>query len=155
VHDKSSRNSVIQQRTPHAQPVGEVLESLEGQAKHAIPGSIFDDAVTSETTPLMKRMRSEVGIATVSARRRDSDLRASVEIEVRCDRDESGDAGCYHIRAAGRVATESNGGPIESDLPVSIGVNDTNGCLELDSNQMRQDITSVVRSTGSTLERKH
>lgn len=153
-HEKSVRSGVVQQRTPYAQPVGEVLESLQGQARDAMPDSIFDDAVTTETTPLMKRMRSEVGSATISARRRDSDLQASVAIEVRCDRDESGDAGCYHVRADGQVA-HGNDGRIESGVPVSIQVNDTNGCLELDSDQMREDITSVVGSSGGARERKH
>ena len=154
-HGESQRTGVVLRRTPHAQPVGEVLESLQGQAKDAMPGSIFDDAVTSETTPLMKRMRSEVGAATISGKRRDSDLQANIAIEVRCDRDESGDAGCYHVRAGGHVALESDGGPIESDLAVSIGVNDTNGCLELDRDKIREDITSVVRSKGGALERRH
>jgi hypothetical protein len=153
-HEKSLPTRVVQQRTLHAQPVGDVLESLQEQAKDAMPGSIFDDAVTSEMTPLMKRMRSEVGTATISGKRRDSDLQANVAIEVRCDRDESGDAGCYHVRADGHVATGSDRGPIESDLPVSVEVNDANGCLQLDRDQMREDITSVVRSTGGALERK-
>jgi hypothetical protein len=152
--ENGGRRGVVQQRTQHAQPVGEVLETLQEQAKDAMTGSIFDDTVKSETTPLMKRMRSEVGTATISAKRRDSDLQASVAIEVRCDRDESGDAGCYHVRADGHVASGSDRGTIESELPVSIEVNDTNGCLELDGDQMREDITSVVRLTGGTLERK-
>jgi hypothetical protein len=102
----SLRSSVVDQPTPHVQPIAGVLGPLQAQAKDVMRSSNFDDDVTAETTPVMKRMRSEIGTAAVRAQRRATDLHASVGIEVRGDRDERGDAGCYHVRADGHVAHE-------------------------------------------------
>jgi hypothetical protein len=147
---KSLRSGVLEQPTPHALPVGEVLEALQGQAKDAMPSSIFDDNVTTEMTPVMKRMRSEIGATAVTAKRRDPNVQASVAIEVRCDRDESGDAGRYHVRADGHVARESKEGEVDADISVSIEVNEADGCLKLDSNHVREEITNAVRATERT-----
>jgi hypothetical protein len=144
---------VVEHRTPRAQPVGDVLEMLQAQAKDGMPESVFEDGATTERTPLMKRMRAEVGTAEVSAKRRDSNMQASVGIEVRCDRDEEGDAGRYHVRAGGHVARESQEGLFESQIPVSIEVNDEGG-LKLNSHEMREEITNAIRSTDDTLKRK-
>jgi hypothetical protein len=93
-------------------PVGQVLEGLQAQAKDAMPDSFFDDRATMKTTPVVKRMRSEAGSVQVSAKRRHPNLRASVAIDVRCDRDEEADAGRYQVRAGGHVARESKEGSI-------------------------------------------
>jgi hypothetical protein len=77
-----------------------------------MPDSFFDDRATMKTTPVVKRMRSEAGSVQVSAKRRHPNLRASVAIDVRCDRDEEADAGRYQVRAGGHVARESKEGSI-------------------------------------------
>jgi hypothetical protein len=144
---ESLRSAVLEQPTPNAQPVREVLEVLQGQAKDAMSSSVFDEGPTTEMTPIMKRMRSEIGSVEVTAKRHDPNLRASVAIEVRCDRNEGSDAGCYQVRADGHIVREDKEGRVEGNIPVSIEVNDTNGCLKLDSDEMRQDITSAICST--------
>jgi hypothetical protein len=148
-----SRGDVVEHRTPHARPVGEVLERLQAQAKDAMPDVFFDDGATTETTPLMKRMRAEVGTARVTAKRRDSNLQASVGIEVRCDRDEESDAGQYKVRAGGHVTCESKDGAVEAEIPVSTEVNDDGG-LTLNSREMRQDIARTIRSTDDSFKRR-
>jgi len=95
---KTSPSDVVEQLTPRAQPVGEVLETLQAQAKDAMPCSFFDDGATTKTTPVTKRMRSEVGTVEVSAKRRDPNVQASVAIDVRCDRDDESDAGRCQVR---------------------------------------------------------
>ena len=119
--EHGSPSDVSEHPTPRAQPVGQVLEGLQAQAKDAMPDSFFDDGATMKTTPVVKRMRSEVGSVEVSAKRRHPNLRASVAIDVRCDRDEEGDAGRYQVRAGGRVARESKEGLIvEANVPVAV-----------------------------------
>lgn len=140
------RGGVVDQPTPRALPTAEVLGPLQAQAEEVMRSSIFDDDVTTETTPVMKRMRTEIGTAAVRAQRRETDLHASVAIEVRCDRDEHGDAGCYHVRADGHAAREGQQGKVETDIPVSIEVK-ADGFLELDADHMREDITNAVRAT--------
>jgi hypothetical protein len=143
-----SPSDISEQPTPRAQPVGQVLEGLQAQAKDAMPDSFFDDGATMKTTPVVKRMRSEVGSVEVSAKRRHPNLRASVAIDVRCDRDEEGDAGLYQVRAGGQVACESKEGLIvEANVPVSVEVHDADGSLKLDSDEMRHDIANAIRST--------
>jgi hypothetical protein len=142
----SLRSSVVNQPTPHALPVAEVLDVLQAQAIDAMPAHVFDDGPTTETTPIMKRMRSEIGSAAINAKR-DPSLRASVAIEVRCDRDEGSDAGHYQVRAGGHVSHESRNGPVEADFPVSTNVNDADGRLTLDCDQMREEIANAVRVT--------
>jgi hypothetical protein len=39
----------------------------------------------------------------------------ALRIEVRCDRDERGDAGCYHVRADGHVAREGQQAKVERE----------------------------------------
>src|ERR1035438_8879958 len=92
--NKTSQSNVVEQPTPHAQPVGKMLETLEAQAQDAMPSSFFDDGATTKTTPVRKQMRSEVGTIEVSAKRRDTNVQASVT-DVRCDQDEESDAGRY------------------------------------------------------------
>jgi hypothetical protein len=140
----SLRNTVVDQPTPRALPIAEVLGPLQAQAANVMRSSIFNDNVTAETTPVMKRGRSEIGTATVCAQRHQTNMHASVGIEVRCDSDERGDAGCYHVRARVHVAQQ---GTVETEIPVSIKVK-ADGFLELDSDQMRKDIISAVRATG-------
>jgi hypothetical protein len=151
---KMSRGGVVEQPTPRSHPVGEVLETLQAQAKDAMLSSTFDDGATTETTPLMKRMRSEIGSTEVSAKSRNPSVQANVAIEVRCDRDEEGDAGRYQVRAGGHIARETNGGVVEASIPVSIEVDGADGRLKLDSDEMRKDIAKAVRSTGDAPERK-
>src|SRR5450631_4900319 len=110
---KTSQSNVVEQPTPHAQPVGKMLETLEAQAQDAMPSSFFDDGATTKTTPVRKRMRSEVGTVEVSAKRHDPSVQARVVIDVRCDQDEQSDAGSYQVRAEGRVSRESEEGLIE------------------------------------------
>jgi hypothetical protein len=145
--------TVVEHPTPRALPVGEVLHALQAQAKDAITGSFFEDGATTETTPLMKRMRSEIGAAEVSAKQRDSTVQAHVALEVRCDRDEQGDAGRYQVRADGHVARESNEGLVKANIPVSITVNDADGSLKLDSDEMREEIANAIRPTNDAFER--
>jgi hypothetical protein len=142
----SLRSAVVSQPTPRALPIAEVLGPLQAQAEDVMRSSMFDDDVTTETTPVMKRMRSEIGTAAVRAQRRETDLHASVSIEVRCDRDERSDAGCYHVRADGHVAREGQQAKVETEIPVSVEVK-ADGFLELDSDHMREDITNAVRAT--------
>lgn len=142
----SLRSGVVDQPTPRALPIAEVLGPLQAQTEDVMRGSMFDGDVTTETTPVMKRMRSEIGTAAVRAQRRESDLQASVAIEVRCDRDELGDAGCYHVRANGHVAREGQQAKVETEIPVSIEVK-ADGFLKLDSDHMREGITNAVRAT--------
>jgi hypothetical protein len=142
----SSRPSFVEQPTPHALPVGEVLDVLQAQAKDAMPRSVFDAAPTTRTTPIMKRMRSEIGSAEIRAKR-DPNLAASVAIELRCDRDEGSDAGHYQVRAGGHVTRESESGSIETDIPVSIAVNAADGGMQLDRDQLREEIVNAVRAT--------
>ena len=145
---RGSPSDVSEQPTARAQPVGQVLEGLQAQAKDAMPDSFFDDGATTKTTPVVKRMRSEVGTVEVSAKRRHPNLRASVAIDVRCDRDEEGDAGRYQVRAGGHVARESKEGLIVGvNVPVSVEVHDADGGLKLDSDEMRHDIANAIRST--------
>lgn len=153
--NKTSQSDVVEQPTPHAQPIGKMLETLEAQAQDAMPSSFFDDGATTKMTPVRKRMRSEVGTVEVSAKRRDPNVQASVTIDVRCDQDEESDAGRYQVRAEGHVARESKEGLIEAKVPVSIEVNDVDGGLKLDSDEMQEEIANAIRSTGDdTLERK-
>ena len=72
----------------------------------------------------------------------------SVAIDVRCDRDEEGDAGRYQVHAEGHVGRESKEGLVEAKIPVSIEVNDADGGLKLDSDAMREEIANAIRSTG-------
>jgi hypothetical protein len=151
--NKTSQSNVVEQPTPHAQPVGKMLETLEAQAQDAMPSSFFDDGATTKTTPVRKRMRSEAGTVEVSAKRRDPNVQASVTIDVRCDQDEESDAGRYQVRTEGHVARESKEGLVEAKVPVSIEVHD--GGLKLDSDEMQEEIANAIRSTGDdTLERK-
>jgi hypothetical protein len=99
-------------------------------------------------------MRSEIGSAEVSAKRREPNVQANVAIEVRCDRDEQGDGGRYQVCAGAHVGRESKGVLVGADIPVSIEVNDANGSLKLDSDQMRDEITDAIRSTDDALKRK-
>jgi hypothetical protein len=142
----SLRSAVVDQPTPRALPIAEVLRPLQAQAEDVMRSSMLDDDVTTETTPVMKRMRSEIGTAAVRAQRRETDLHASVSIAVRCDRDERSDAGCYHVRADGHVAREGQQAKVETEIPVSVEVK-ADGFLELDSDQMREDFTNAVRAT--------
>ena len=152
---KTSQSDVVEQPTPHAQPVGKMLEALEAQAQDAMPSSFFDDGATTKTTPVRKRMRSEAGTVEVSAKRRNPNVQASVTIDVRCDQDEESDAGRYQVRTEGHVARESKEGLVEAKVPVSIEVNDVDGGLKLDSDEMQEEIANAIRSTGDdTLERK-
>jgi hypothetical protein len=74
----SLRSGVVDQPTPRALPIAEVLGPLQAQAEDVMRSSMFDDDVTTETTPVMKRMRSEIGTAAVRAQRHESDLHARV-----------------------------------------------------------------------------
>ena len=149
---KTPQSDVIEHPTPRAQPVGEVLETLQAQAKDAMPGSFFEDGATTKMTPVTKRMRSEVGTVEVSAKRCDPNVQASVAIDVRCDRDEEGDAGRYQVHAEGHVGRESKEGLVE--VPVSVEVHDADGGLKLDSDAMREEIANAIRSTGEARSRR-
>jgi hypothetical protein len=150
---RTSRGDVTERPTPRAQPVGEVLENLQAQAKDAMPGSFFDEGATTKTTPVTKRVRSEAGTVEVSAKRRDPNVQASVAIDVRCDQDEKSDAGCYQVHAEGHVGRKSKEGLIEAEFPVEVQVRDADGGLKLDSEEMRNEIAKAIRSTGAVRSR--
>jgi hypothetical protein len=150
----TSQSDVIEEPTSRAQPVGEVLETLQAQAKDAMLGAFFDDGATTKTTPVTKRMRSEVGTVEVSAKRRDPNVQASVAIDVRCDRDEEGDAGRFQVRAEGHVGRESKEGLVEAQAPFSVEVHDADGGLKLDSDEMREGIANAIRLTGAARSRR-
>lgn len=143
-----ARSGITERRTQRARPVGEVLDALRAQAKDAMAGPFFDEGATATSTPVMKRVRSEAGAVEVSAKRREPSVKASVAIDVRCDRDEHGDAGRYRIRAEGRVGRDTAGGLIEADVPVSVEA-DRDGGLKLDAEGTRAGIADAIRSTGT------
>jgi hypothetical protein len=152
---KTSQGEVTEQITPRAQPVSQVLEALQAQAKEAMAGSFFDEGATAKSTPVTKRARSEAGTVEISAKRRDPSVKASVAIDVRCDRDEESDAGRYQVRAQGHLGRESEAGVVEADVSVPVSVErDADGGLKLDSEQMRTGMADAIRSTGTPRSRK-
>jgi hypothetical protein len=140
---KMSRADVVQHPTPNAKPVGEVLDSLQAQAKDAIPADVFTDGATADKAPLMKRMRSEIGSAEVTAAAPDADVQTHIEMEVRCDRNEDDDGGTYQVRAQGHVAR----GSATASIPVAVRVDERDGGLRLNPDEMRDGITEAVRAT--------
>lgn len=140
---RMSRADIVQHATPNAKPVGEVLDSLQAQAKDAIPAEVFTDGATADRAPMMKRMRSEIGSAEVSAAAHDADVRTHIEMEVRCDRNEHDDGGTYQVRAQGHVAH----GAATANVPVSISVDDHDGGLRLNPEEVRDGITDAIRAT--------
>ncbi len=151
LNHKMSRADVVQHATPNAKPVGEVLDSLQAQAKDAIPTDVFTDGATADKAPLMKRMRSEIGSAEVSATAHDPDVQTRIEMEVRCDRNEEDDGGTYQVRAQGHVAR----GAATANIPVSVRVDDGDGGLRLNSDEVRDGITEAMRATErDVLERR-
>ena len=146
---KSGTDDIAQQPTPHAQPIGEVLETLQAQTLDAMSGPFFDEGATTEVTPVSKRMRSESGTVQVSAKRHDPAIEAKVTIDVRCDH-ESGEAGRYQLRATGQVTRENKDGDIKSEFPVAIDMQGGDGSLTLVSGEMRDGIANAIRSTGKS-----
>jgi hypothetical protein len=147
--EQTSPSDVSEQPTPRAQPVGQVLERLEAQAKDAMPDSFFDGGTTTQTTPIRKRMRSEAGTMQINAKRRKPSVEASVAIDVTSARDEEGEAGHYHVRAEAHLAREGERGVLEADVPLSIAVYEADGGLNLDSAEMQHEIANAIRSTGA------
>ncbi|MGP6156764.1 MAG: hypothetical protein ACLPYS_04475 [Vulcanimicrobiaceae bacterium] len=147
----ASRGEVCERQTPHTQPVIEALETLQAQVIGAMSGTFFDEGATARATPVKKRVGSEAGTVAISAKRHDPNVRVSVEIDVRCDHDEKGEAGHYQVRAQGRVGRKSNGELVESEFPVAVEVRDSDGSLnlKLDSDGMREEIANAIRSTGT------
>ena len=151
---KRSPGDVVERPTPRARPVGEVLETLQAQAENAMPASFFDAGATAKKTPVTKRERSEAGTLELSARRREPKVQANVAIDVRCDRNADGEAGRYQVRATGHVGRESADGPIEADVPVSVELEEADGSLKLDGEQMRARMAEAIRSTGTARSRR-
>jgi len=137
------------QRTEHARPLGEMLETLKLQTLGAMSDPFFDGGAAMEMTPVTKRMHSEMGTFEVKAKHRDPAIEASVTIDVRCDQDELGHTGLYQLRAKGRVTRGTECGDVKSEFPVSVRVREADGALTLGADEVRDGIAEAIRSTGA------
>jgi hypothetical protein len=149
VRREQTGSEIVDASTPHAQPVGKVLDELQTQAVDALSEPFFDDGPRTEAIPVTKHAGSEAGAVRVNARRREPYVEASVSVEVKCDRDEAAsDSATYHIRAKGRLAREGDGKKVEREFSVPVARADDDGHVALDPDEMRTEIATAIRSTG-------